>query len=207
MAALRWFFFALLTFGGGTAAGFALHPPQLGIPEASAVDLRDRLTKIQQYASEGRCDAVKGQLSGAQSTVSKLPQNTAVTVEQSLQNAIEQLRTEAISECLRVAASRETQSAQAQATITPTDTPQATPTPATDPTPTPTPEATSPDGGTTDPGSGVTPTPDDGSGGGAAIDGPEAAVRDQITEARKQYDAAREAWRRAIDRLAGGTPR
>jgi hypothetical protein len=200
MAALRWFLFSLLAFGGGAVGAFALHPPQLGIPEASAADLRSRLAKIERYASEGRCGAVKGQLDGAQSTVTKLPEDTAVTTQQQLQDAIDKVRTEAISKCLQVAAAAQTNSAEAQAT-TPSPTPTETPLPAGTPTPTPDP-GTSGDGGAPDPGTGEGSTTPD-AGGGATLPQGEAgaAIQQGLNRARDRYREAREEVERTLDEL------
>jgi len=200
MAALRWFLFSLLAFGGGAAGAFALHPPQLGIPDASASDLRSRLSKIEQYAAEGRCEAVKGQLSGAQSTVDKLPENTAVTVQQQLQDAIAKVQSEAISKCLQVAAAKQTNSATAQAqqtsplgTATPTETPTPAPTPAPAPdTPAPTPST----------GGGAT-TPTDGTGGVSIPQGDAgAALRQGLDHAREKYREERDKMQSALDQLS-----
>ena len=203
MAALRWFLFALLAFGGGAVGAFALHPPQLGIPDADAADLRSRLAKIEQYAGEGRCDAVKGQLSGATSTVDKLPENTAVTVQQQLQDAIEKVRTEAISKCLQVAAAKQTNSAQAQAQDTSPfgeTTPSATPTPTATTAPAPVTETPAPDAG-----SGAT-TPSDGSGGGVSIPQGEVgdALRQGLDQARQKYHKERKKAEHALDQLSQG---
>jgi hypothetical protein len=205
MAALRWFFLSLFCFGGGAVGAFALHPPQLGIPDESATDLRSRLALIQQYASEGRCPAVLGQLQGAESTIRKLsPDDTSATIQQQLQDAVQKVRREATSECLRVAASKETQSAEAQAEPT---TPSPTPTAEPSATPSATPDGSSTDGGAPDPGSGegaATPTPEGTTpGGGVTIpDGQAgAALRQGITEARRQYNKARDEVQHTLDQL------
>lgn len=198
MAALRWFFFSVLAFGGGAVAAFALHPPQLGIPEASAADLRSRLALIEQYAADGRCEAVKGQLSGAQSTVDKLPESTNVTVQQQLQSAIDTVRTEATSRCLQVAAAKQTNNAEAQAT-TPTPTPAVTPTETPAPTPTPD-QGSSTDGGAPDPGTGEGTSP---GGGGATLPQGDAgaAIEQGLGRARERFQRERDRAERELDAL------
>jgi hypothetical protein len=200
MAALRWFLFSLFAFGGGAVGAFALHPPQLGIPDAAAADLRSRLTKIEQYAAEGRCGAVKGQLEGAQSTVDKLPERTAVTVQQQLQDAIATVRTEATSKCLQVAAARQTNSAQAQATS-----PSPTPTPAVTlaPTPTATPDASGGgDGAAPDPGTSEGTTPDANGGITLPQGDAGAAMQQRLGRAREDYQVARAEILRALSELS-----
>lgn len=212
MAALRWFLFSLLTFGGGAVAAFAMHPPQLGIPEASAADLRQRLARIEQLASEGRCTGMNSQLSAAQSTIDRLPSNTAVTVEQQLQDALAKVRDEARSTCIRVAGAKQDLEAQAQAT-TPAPTPDPTPEPTTEPTPTPD-AGSSTDGGGPDPGTGegATPAPGPGNGngngngnpggGGALPQGDAgAAVQQGLDRARERYRKARDEIERGLDEL------
>lgn len=199
MAALRWFLFSLLAFGGGAVAAFALHPPALGIPEADANDLRSRLALIEQYAGEGRCEAVKGQLSGAQSTVDKLPERTNVTVQQQLQNAIDKVRTEATSTCLQVAAAKQTNSAEAQAT-TPTPTATATPVPEATPTATPDP-GTSNDGGAPDPGTGEGTSPD--SNGGVTLPQGDAGatIQQGLGRAKERFKHERKKIERELNAL------
>ncbi len=198
MAALRWFLFSVLAFGGGAVAAFAFHPPQLGIPTDAASDLRSRLALIEQYAGEGRCEAVKGQLSGAQSTVDKLPESTNVTVQQQLQNAIDTVRTEATSKCLQVAAAKQTNNADALAT-TPTPTPTIAPTPT--PIPTPTPDPGPSTDGAPDPGAGEGTTP--GSGGATLPQGDAgAAIQQGLGRARERFNRERDRVERELDALA-----
>lgn len=197
MAALRWFLFSLLAFGGGAVAAFAMHPPELGIPSSDAQDLRSRLALIEQYAGEGRCEAVKGQLSGAQSTVDKLPQSTNITVQRQLQDAIDTVRTEATSKCLQVAASQQTNSAEAQAT-TPTPTPTVAPT--LTPVPTPTPDPGTTGDGAPDPGTTEGTTPD--SGGAALPQGDAgAAIQQGLGRARERFNRERDRVERELDAL------
>jgi hypothetical protein len=200
MAALRWFLFSMLAFGGGAVAAFTLHPPTLGIPEAAASDLRSRLALIEQYASEGRCEAVKGQLSGAQSTVDKLPESTNVTVQQQLQNAIDTVRTEATSKCLQVAAAQQTNSAEAQAT-TPTPTATATATPEATPTATPAP-GTSNDGGAPDPGAGEGTSPDAGGGVTLPQGDAGAAIQQGLGQAKERFKRERKRIERELEALS-----
>ncbi len=198
MAALRWFLFSVLAFGGGAVAAFTLHPPQLGIPESTASELRSRLALIEQYAGEGRCEAVKGQLSGAQSEVDKLPETTNATVQQQLQNAIDTVRTEANSKCLQVAASQQTNSAEAQAS-TPTPTPTVAPTAT--PEPTATPPSSVPGDGAPDPGTGEGTSPD--SGGATLPQGDAgAAIQQGLGRARERFNRERDRIQRELDALA-----
>ncbi|MBO9532189.1 MAG: hypothetical protein J7513_04350 [Solirubrobacteraceae bacterium] len=202
MAALRWFLFSVLCFGGGAVGAFAVHPPNLGIPAADAEKLRERLALIQQYASEGRCTAVQGQLQGAESTIRKLPESTAVTVQQELQNAVQKVRTEAVSECLRVAASKQELEGEAQAT---TPSPTATAEPQVTEAPTPTPEAGGPDPGTGEGQQTPESTTPDGGGGIAIPEGDAgAAVRQGLHEARKQFEKARKDAEKALHHMNRG---
>src|SRR4051812_26133021 len=89
MTAFRWILYCLVAFGVGTGAAFAMHPPEPGIPAATAQGLAADLIAIKGYAAEGRCDAVRGRLDGAQSKISKLPPDTSAELVNELQQSLQ----------------------------------------------------------------------------------------------------------------------
>lgn len=221
MKALRWILFSLLAFGLGTGAAFALHPPTIGIPEATASGLSGDLTKIRDYAAQGRCDAVRGRIRGATAKIDGLPSRTATATVEQLTDSLETVRTEALSACQRVSdakiADQQAQEAQEQAEATPAP---STPVEPSEPATTPeegdegitqddggdtAPEGQQPDGGVNpdDPtGQGGPSGPgnsenSNGNPGGVVIPG-EGAIRQRVEKERrkweKQADQIRKAW-------------
>lgn len=201
MKALRWILYSLVCFGAGTGIALAVNPPVVGIPDETADSLRQRVVRIEQLASQGRCEGVEGQLAGAQSEIDQLPPRTSDEVVQQLQNRLDEVRTQALAECRRVRAEL-----AAETTPEPS-TPELTPTPE----PTPTPEFTTPpvdpgagDGGP-DPGTGEGETTPGGeedpdAGGGVPIpDG--AAIRQRLE--REARERLREALERSFDEVMG----
>jgi hypothetical protein len=199
MKAVRWILYCLVCFGAGTGIALAVDPPTVGIPAATAASLRDRLERIEELASEGRCSGVEGQLEGAQSEIDNLPPRTNDEVVQSIQNRLDEVRRQALAECRRV-------QAELEAATTPdeTPTPEATPEPTPEPTPTLPPVDPGAGDGGPDPGSGegqTTPgeADDPGTGGGVPI--PDGALRQRLeAEARERL---REALERSIDEVMG----
>lgn len=102
MTAFRWILLALVTFGAGTGVAFAMHPPSPGLPTATAQALAADLTAIEQYADEGRCDAVRGRLDGAQSKISKLPSSTSEELVNQLQRSLQHVSRAARAQCQTV---------------------------------------------------------------------------------------------------------
>lgn len=203
MKALRWILYCLVCFGAGTGIALAMNPPTVGIPAATAASLRERLERISELAAEGRCSGVEGQLEGAQSEIDNLPQRTNDEVVQSIQDRLDEGRTQALAECRRVKAELDTATTPTEPT-TPEETPTPTPTPTTVPDPTAPPVDPGAGDGGPDPGSGegqTTPgeADDPGTGGGVPI--PDGALRQRLeAEAREQL---RKALERSLDEVMG----
>lgn len=161
MAALRWFLFSIVAFGGGAAGAFALHPPELGVPAATAANLRGHLTKIQSLAAAGKCDELRTELRQTQNAVDSASTKVSATVETQLRNAFDRVDRTARTTC----------SDALQATNTKPE-PEPEPTPATTPAE---PEPSTPSGGDEaggpDPGSDEGTTPSGGGTGGTTPSG------------------------------------
>ncbi len=203
MKALRWILFSLLAFGLGTGVALAVHPPSIGIPVATASGLSDDLAKIQEYAADGKCNAVRGRLQGAAAKIDRLPARTATATVDELTTSLARVRNEALSTCQSVVAERaaEAQRKREAQEALEAATPETTPSEEVEPsTPATTPEPT------LDPGTGET-TPvqpdggddlgEDGTTGGVTIPGEE-AIRQRVEKERrrleKQAEKIRKAW-------------
>ena len=212
MKALRWILFCLLAFGLGTGAAFAINPPTVGIPTATARGLANDLTKIEEYARDGRCNSVRGRLSGAQAKIRDLPVSTADATVTKLQASLEQVRSAALATCSR---------ATEAGTPTPTPTPEVETTPETTPTATPTetpvPETTPDLGGDEESDTEETPPVDpgaedngngnsgngnngngNGNGNGGITIPNGAAIRQRIDEERKAQERRFKEFRKAL---------
>ena len=208
MKAMRWILFCLLAFGTGTGVAFAVHPPTIGIPEATADGLARDLEKIRDYAADGRCYAVRGRLNGAQAKIQNLPNSTAAATVEQLQASLEEVRDAALTTCQRAS------EANAPAETTPTETtpettPSATPEPTTPSEPTPTDTTPDLDGGAPDPGSDEAPTPEapgnegngngDGQGNNGGVTLPNgAAIRQRIDKERKRAEKELRDFQKAL---------
>lgn len=215
MKAVRWFLWVAVCFAVGAGGAFALQPPTDGIPVNAALDLRNRLAKIDQYASEGRCEAVQGQLEGAQAAIDRLPRRTEDRVVQALQSRLDAVASATTDRCRAVR--DEQRASEAEEEPTPEETEPTTPPADEEPAPTPEPEPSSPDPGANDggpdPGSTETPTEpqtppaeqqpsETESGGGGATVPSGAALRQQVErEARRRL---RDAIDRGVRDVRGG---
>lgn len=201
MTAPRWILFALLAFGLGTGVAYAMNPPEPGVPVSTASKLAGDLSAIEQYASEGRCIAVRARLDGAQSRITKLPASTDPAVVDELQRALRRISTAARAECQ---AAFEAKQPEEQPTTpeetTPTTPQETTPAPPTDPQTTPDPGGNEggPDPGTgEDPSGGIT-TPDEGTdpSGGVApdIEGVTERLQKEKEKWEKRLRDAQDRW-------------
>lgn len=196
MTAFRWILFCLVAFGVGTGAAFAMHPPTTGIPVATAQKLAGDLDAIKGYAAEGRCDAVRGRLDGAQSRISKLPPDTSTELVNQLQQALQDVSSAARATCQQVAdAEAAAEQKRREAEQAAEEAAQATtPPPIVPPEPT-TPDPGAADGGP-DPGTGedttggvTTPDPGDTSGGGVVpdLEGAQQQLERQLEKERQKW--------------------
>lgn len=203
MTAFRWILYCLVAFGVGTGAAFAMHPPTTGIPAATAQGLAADLLAIKGYAAEGRCDAVRGRLDGAQSKISKLPPDTSAELVNDLQQSLQNVSASARAACQQLAdaeaeAARKKREAEqaAQDALE-----QTTPDPVTPVAPT-TPDPGAADGGP-DPGTGedptggvTTPDPGDTSGGGVVPD-----LEGTQQELQRQLEKERQKWQERLRKI------
>lgn len=202
MKALRWILYVAVCFAAGTGIALALEPPVVGIPEATASSLRDRLARIDELAADGRCSGVDGQLEGAQAEVDRLPQRTNEEVVQAIQSRLDEVATAARAQCRAIKAERDAADALKETTPEPE--------PSTPEQPQPEPEPSTPDPGAgdggPDPGTGEgTTTPpaeeetDPGTGGVTIPNG--AALRQELE--REARERLREALDRGLDEVIG----
>lgn len=186
MAALRWFLFSIVAFGGGAVGAFVLHPPELGVPAATAASLRGHLSEIQRLATAGQCDRLRTELRASQEAVDRAATKVSATVETQLRDAFDKVDRQSRTTCSEVIAGRD-----------PAPAPTPTPKPSTPSEPDPTtPNPGGDEAGGPDPGSGEGTTPPGGSPGGTTPSGGGGGtnlspnglgrVRDRIEELRSE---------------------
>ncbi len=186
MAALRWFLFSIVAFGGGAVGAFVMHPPEVGVPAATAASLRGHLSEIQRLAAAGQCDRLRSELRDSQEAVDRASSKVSATVETQLRNAFDKVDRQARTTCSDAIANRN-----------PVPTPKPTPEPSTPSEPDPTtPNPGGDEAGGPDPGSGEGTTPSGGgsggttpSGGGGTTLSPNGVgtrVRDRIEDLRSE---------------------
>ncbi len=190
MTAMRWILLCLVAFGVGTGAALAVNPPSTGLPPTTAAGLSADLDAMQRYAREGRCDAVRGRVLGAQAKIVGLPNDTPADLVNQLQESLREISRAARAACQEVATAealkeqqrREAEQAAEEAAQATTPT-----TPVTPEEPT-TPDPGSADGGP-DPGTGE--DPDDGvtTPGGPDTEAPSGGITpDDIEGAQQQLE-------------------
>lgn len=199
MKALSWILYCLVAFGVGTGVAFAVHPPTSGIPATTASGLAQDLSAIQQFASEGRCDAVEGHIDSAQAKIRSLPSDTTPGLVTDLRSSLKQVSATARTSCDTVAAAerektrkeREAQQAAEAAARATTPTTPVTPTEPT--TPDPGGDEGGPDPGTgEDPGTVTTPetpgTTDPSGGVTPDIEGVQQELQRKLEKERQKWE-------------------
>lgn len=199
MTATRWILFCLLAFGLGTGVAYAMNPPEPGVPVSTASKLAGDLSAIEQYASEGRCIAVRARLEGAQSRITKLPASTSPEVVRELQRALRQISVAARAECQAAYEEknpRETTPTTPEESTTPETTPDESTTPETTPDPGGNEGGPDPGTGEDDQGDGTTtPGTDPGASGGVTPD-----IEGVTEQLQKEKDKWEKRLRDAQDR-------